>query len=240
MSIAALFAHNRRENVMTIRIKLIAAAAMLGAVFAALEGPAFAEPALKTVTVYAGPQSISPEKTIFVSVEMTGEAGQNLSGETVELSFISDGRSRAVTGETVNGIAAFEVPAQRRAGLMNFSASASEAQQATAHVLVTSSAPQVFTLSAKPSDKPGYVSLRSSVISDRYGNAISDMALISLNWIDSAGLRGKHTTQPVMGRINLSAPCPKTFTGALKLQASLQTLSVSTPDISTLCMAKES
>ena len=224
---------------MTLRTKLIALTATLGVALIGFEGSAFAETAQKTVSVYAGPQSISPEKTIYVSVEVTGKSGQNLHGETVELSFLSDGRRVVVTGKTTHGLASFEVPAQRRAGLMRFSARVNDAAGNPAQVLVTSSAPQSFTFSAKPASQPGYVSLRSSVITDSYGNALPDLALITLDWIDNAGLRGKHTTQPVNGRIDVSAPCPKAFNGPLKLQASLQRLSVSTPDISALCMAQE-
>lgn len=221
------------------RYKFTERAAALAMTLLCAEACAYADAAQNQLTVYAGPQSIAPEKTIFVTVEVTDDNGQNLHNEAVELSYVSDGRCQTLTGITRRGLVSFEVPAQKRAGLMRFSAKVTGSAARQAYIVVTASAPQMFTLSVKPAERGGHVAIGSSVIADMHGNSISDFSLITLDWMGDDGVAARQSVQPVKGRIAVSVACPTRISGALKLRASIYALQVSTPDISRLCRAKE-
>ena len=192
-----------------------------------------------TVTVYAGPQSVSPNQTIFVTVEATNEKAESLMNTKVELSYKADGMLRTLSGKTTRGLALFEVPAQTTAGLMTFSAAVKGVTSKTARVMVTGNAPEAFTLTVKRTKQPGHIAITSSAIADRYGNRVSDMSVVSVDWIDMSGLTAQQMIQPTNGRIIFTAMCPKIFTGALRVRASLQTQQITSDDISYLCTPKE-
>lgn len=192
------------------------------------------------MTVYAGPQSVSPNQTIFVTIEATDKKAESLMDTKIELSYKADGKRVTMSGTTTRGLASFEVPAQNTAGLMTFSAAVKGASSKSARVLVTAGAPQSFTLTAQRAKQPGHITISSSLIADEYGNRISSMSIVSVDWIDMSGLKAQQMIHPTNGRIIFTAICPEVFAGALKVRASLQTLQITTADISSLCTAKES
>ena len=191
------------------------------------------------LTVYAGPQSVTPDTTIYVTVE-AGQAGGESALETeVELSFNTDKGTKTLTGKTRQGLVSFEVPPRKKAGIMTFTAKAAGTSGNNARVLVIAAAPQAFSLTTQPAEPAGRIKIRTSVITDKYGNRISGLSSVTLDWIDSSGLRARQAAQPKDGKIALTLACPQTFKGALTLRASLQTLQVSSRNISHLCLGQD-
>lgn len=219
--------------------KIICTAFITAVSTSVLPAVSYAGEVKNTVTVYAGPQSVSPNQPIFVTVEATDKKAESLMNETVELSYKADGKLRTMRAKTARGLALFEIPAQTKAGLMTFVAAVKGTTSKTARVLVTASAPQAFTFTVKRTQQPEHITITSSPITDGYDNHISDMSLVSVDWIDMSGLNAQQMIHPRNGRIIFTAMCPRAFAGALRIRMSLQTQQFTTPDISSLCSAKE-
>lgn len=228
-----------RLNKITRLNKIISITFIAAVSTSALPAVSYGGEVESTVTVYAGPQSVSPNQTIFVTVEATDEKAESLMNTKVELSYKVDGRPLTMSGKTTRGLALFEVPAQNTAGVMTFSAAVKGVTSRTARVLVTANAPQAFALTVKQTKQPRHIAITSSVIADGYGNRISDMSVVSVDWIDMSGLTAQQMIQPTNGRIIFTAMCPKVFAGALRVRTSLQTQQITTSDISSLCTAKQ-
>jgi len=75
----------------------------------------------------------------------------------------------------------------------------------------------------------------SDVIADEYGNPVSDLSLISVDWIDDEGLKARQSTQLLNSRILLTGTCPAKFYGALKVQANLNAIQSAPIDVSSYC-----
>ena len=223
-----------------LRLKKNISAAFAISIFAfVIPARSHAKMGTNTVTVYAGPQSVAPEETISVTVEATASSGESLSDTAIELSFIADGRLQTLTAETKQGLVSFEVPAQKTAGVMSFSAKALGETSNPAQVLITSAAPKEFSIRPKTGKPLGHVQIQTSVITDKYGNLISDMTPVTFDWIDSAGLKAKQMSKLQNGKIAVTLACPKTYTGTLKLRASLHTLQITSANIASLCLGKD-
>ena len=181
------------------------------------------------LNLYAGPQSITPREMIHVTV---------LSGEqktAIELSYISDDGEEIRTGTTEQGLISFEVPAQKTIGQMRFTVKAGPVVSNTALVSVLAGPPQNFTLSIKQGMQAGTVDISSGIITDQFGNSISDLTLASLDWIDERGLNASHNVQLTQGRIILGMKCPGEFEGSLTLRAAVSFAEYISTDISSLC-----
>lgn len=202
----------------------------LPAIAAGLLWPAFTSSGLAAdLNIYAGPQSISPREIIYVTVQSTVQE------TAIELSYNSDDGYEIQTGTTQQGLVSFEVPAQLNAGEMRFIAKAQESVSSTALVSVFAGPPQNFTLAIKPGTQTGAVDISSSVIRDAFNNPISDLALVSLDWIDEKGLMASQSAQLTQGKIILSGICPDEFDGALILRAAVNSAEYRSSDISTFC-----
>jgi len=147
----------------------------------------YAESDSQILTVYAGPQSVSPRETIYITVEVTSSDDANIDNGTVELSFSLDGNNETQKASTVHGLVSFEVPAQKSA----------------------------------------------------FENSISNLSLVTLNWIDDRGLIGRQSLQLSNGIIDHTIPCPKQISGALNLRATLNSLQFLSSDISRFCLSDE-
>jgi len=181
------------------------------------------------LNLYAGPQSITPREMIHVTVQ------SNVLETAIELSYnIGDG-AETQTGITEQGLISFAVPAQDSVGQMRFTAHAGEVVSNMALVSVLAGSPQNFTLSVKQGMRAGTVEISSGIITDQFGNSISDLTLASLDWIDERGLNASHNVQLTQGRIILGMKCPGEFEGPLTLRAAVSFAEYISTDISSLC-----
>lgn len=190
---------------------------------------------VRGVVVYAGPQSVSPREIIHVTVEITGIRGNNINDETVILSYMSDGVVKTLSGTPRHGLVSFDLPAQDTVGLMKFSANTKVGISGEALVTVVAAQPQPFSLEVQAGKHSGNIKLMSDVIADEYGNPVSNLSLISVDWIDDAGLKARQNTQLLNNRILLTETCPSKFYGALKVQANLNGMQSAPVDISSYC-----
>lgn len=188
-----------------------------------------------SVTVYAGPQSVSPRKPIFVTVEATDQSGASLNKLPVTLSYKADGTIRTFTGQLERGLVSFDVPAQTAAGHMTFSATVSGAYSNEAIVAVVAGRPQSLYLTVNPGDTAQSVTLSSKVITDEFGNPISDLTPVIIDWIDQSGLKSRQTVQLLNGRVLLTTQCPVSFEGTLNIRATLGALQFTSPKLNALC-----
>ena len=157
-----LSCHNfSKKNVMRRLNKIICTAFITAVSTSVLPAVSYAGEVKNTVTVYAGPQSVSPNQPIFVTVEATDKKAESLMNETVELSYKADGKLRTMRAKTARGLALFEIPAQTKAGLMTFVAAVKGTTSKTARVLVTASAPQAFTFTVKRTQQPEHITITS-------------------------------------------------------------------------------
>ena len=186
---------------------------------------------------YAGPQAVSPEDVIHVTVELADIHGNSLHNKTVYLSYIADGLPQKLEGIVQNGLVSFDVIAQKTAGRMDFFAEAEGLTSNAAPVIIKAAEPVGFSLSARPSRASDRVEITSETIVDAFDNPIADQNLVSLSWLDSGGVMGTEKTQLTNSRINLSRSCPVKFTAPLRLRAVLKNTEVLSSDMSTLCAA---
>lgn len=187
------------------------------------------------VTVYAGPQSVSPSKPIHVTVEAVDAAGASLDNVQAVLSYKSDDTVKTVTAALENGLVSFNVPAQKKSGHMTFWATVSETLSNEALIAVTAGAAQQFSLRADAGQTAQSVALSSPVIRDEFGNPISDLSPVLIDWIDEAGLKARQTILLSNGRVSQTIKCPARIEGALRLTARLGSLQYTLPKLNALC-----
>jgi len=191
-----------------------------------------------SLTVYAGPQSVSPREVIHVTVEITDQSGSSLNDKAVELSYISDGILKTASGTPELGLISFDVRAQDMTGLMAFSAQLADVISNEALVTVVAGPPLPFKITAQPNQEPETLKLTSDVITDSQGNPISDLSLVSIEWIDFNGLKTRQTVQLLNGRIALTAKCPTHFESPLKVRATVDAIESVSKDVTTDCLAE--
>jgi len=234
MCIATLKGQLRKEKIMTRRNKLMHSV-IATCLLTSLVTPKVYADTVRKMAVYAGPQSVSPREIIHVTVEITGMRGNNINDGNVILSYMSDGVVKTLSGTPRHGLVSFDVPAQDTVGLMNFSANTKAGTSDEALVTVVAAQPQPFSLEAQAGKHTGTIKLMSDVIADEYGNPVSGLSLISVDWIDDAGLKARQNTQLLNNRILLTGTCPSKFYGALKVQANLNGMQSAPVDISSYC-----
>lgn len=189
-----------------------------------------------SLTVYAGPQSVSPQEVIHVTVEITDKSGSSLHDKVVELSYISDGILKTVSGMPKLGLISFAVLAQDITGLMVFSAQAADITSNEALVTVVAGPPLPFKITAQPNQESDTLKLTSDVITDSHGNPISALSLVSMEWIDFNGLKARQTIQLQNGRITFTSKCPTDFTSPLKVRATVDVIESVSKDVSADCL----
>ena len=221
---------------MTRPKKLICSAIATGLLVNFIPLKAHADTA-SSLTVYAGPQSVSPREVIHVTVEFTDESGSSMNDEAVELIYISDGILKTVSGTPKLGLMSFDIPSQDMAGLMTFSAQAADVTSNEALVTVVAGPPLPFKITALPNQEPETLKLTSDVITDSHGNPISELSLVSMEWIDFNGLKARQTVQLLNGRIAFTAKCPTTFTSPLKVRAIVDAIESVSKDVTADCLA---
>jgi hypothetical protein len=231
--------NNRKENDMNRLIKIIGTSAATLTTALVFPDLVSADTLTNSVTVYAGPQSVSPGNPIFVTVEATDHSGASLNKMPVTLSYKADGTIKTLTGRLERGLVSFDVPAQTTAGHMTFSATVSDAYSNDAIVAVIAGRPQKLYLTAKSGDTAQSVTLSSEVISDEFGNPISDLSPVIIEWIDQSGLKGRQTVQLSNGRVLLTTQCPVNFEGTLSIRATLGALQFNSPKLNALCVLGE-
>lgn len=204
-----------------------------------LVSEAWAKAETDQLKIYAGPQSVSPEDVIHVTVELVDIHGNSVDKKRVNLSYIADGVSKTLEGIVQNGLVSFDVAAQNSVGRMDFSAQAEGLISSTVPVRVVAAEPIVFKLSAKPSRAFGLVEFTSEIIVDAFGNPISDQNLVALSWVDSSGVKGTENTQLSDSRIFLDRSCPAKFIAPLRVRAVLKNTEVLSADLSSLCVDNE-
>jgi len=187
--------------------------------------------------VYVGPQSVSPREIIHVTVEVSDRRKNNIHDGKINLSYVSDGSIKTLSGTPRHGLVSFEVPAQDTAGLMKFSANTQGERSKDALVTVTAAQPQAFSLEIEAGEHAETLKLTSDVITDYYGNPVSDLSLVTIDWIEEKGLGGRQSVQLFKGRIILTTPCPDNFTTPLKIRAAVNTIDYISNDVSFYCDA---
>lgn len=198
-----------------------------------------ANTAAQSVTVYAGPQSVTASHSIFVTLEGTDAAGASINNELAVLSYNADGHVKTISGRLQDGLVSFEVPAQKTAGHMSFSATVAGVSSRNQLVAVVAGPPQGFSLRVEPGERAQSLVLSSKVITDAFGNPISDLSPVIIDWIDETGLKGRQTTLLSKARVMLTAQCPEHFEGLLKIKANLGTLQFISSELNALCAAGE-
>ena len=221
-------------NVMNRRNKLMPSV-IATCLLTSLVAPKVHAKTVRGVVVYAGPQSVSPREIIHVTVEITGMRGNNINDETVNLSYMSDGVVKTLSGTPRHGLMSFDIPAQDTVGLMKFSANTKIGTSEEALVAVVAAQPQSFSLEVQAGKQTGTIKLMSDVIADEYGNPVSDLSLVSVDWVDDEGLKARQNTQLLNNRILLTGTCPSKFYGALKVRANLNGMQSAPVDISSYC-----
>ena len=113
--------------------------------------PAMSAKALDSnpITVFAGPQSLSPSEIISVTIQMPQSTGSFLGTEQVELTYTDDGVLKTLIGNAAHGLLSFNVAAQDSAGIMKFSAKALGQTSQEALVTIVPGLPQNLSLQIK-------------------------------------------------------------------------------------------
>ena len=181
------------------------------------------------LTIYAGPQSVSAQEMIYVSVETAALEVD------VKLSYITDGKPQTLTGITQHGLVSFDVPAQKLTGVMRFLAQSENSTSNEALVTVIAGPPLPFSMTTTKSQQSGSVDIGSDVIADKYGNVISSLSLSSIDWIDAGGMIASQSAQLIQGRIALTTQCPTKFTSPVKIRAKIHSATFTSADVSDLC-----
>ena len=185
--------------------------------------------------IYAGPQTVSPGQLVNVTIELTDFQGNSLNSQPVQLLYRADGVAKSLTGKVENGLVSFDVKAQNRTGMMNFSAQYAGTSSSIAPVMVVAGRPVGFSLQVKPTLSPKTVEILSEIITDEVENPVSDQNLISLDWIDSRGVRRSEFLQLTNGRINSNISCPVNYRAPLHIRAVLKNSKFLSSDLSGLC-----
>lgn len=210
---------------MTRRRKFLVPAIAVGFVY-----PAFTLNALATeLNIYAGPQSVTPREVIYVTVQSED------SNAAIELSYRADGKVEILTGTAVHGMISFEVPSQKTTGQMGFTAKSETGLSNTSLVSVLAGPPKSFNLEIKRGKQVRTVDVWSDIISDQFGNSISDHALVSIDLIDDRGLIASQNVQLTQGRIVSNTKCPREINGDLFIRAVVNDAADVTTDMSSLC-----
>lgn len=189
-----------------------------------------------TITVFAGPQSLSPNETISVTVQTPRRIGEFSGAEQVELTYTDDGALKTLVGNAIHGLLSFDVPAQDRVGIMKFSAKALGQTSSEALVKIVSGPPQKLSLQIRASHEESMIVISSGKITDTGGNTVSDQSLMDIQWVAEAGLVKSQNAQLLNGKLYLEAKCPRNFSGELKIRALLKTVQFLSSDISSLCI----
>jgi len=184
------------------------------------------------VNVYAGPQSISANNIIYITVQTARPQTR------IELSYMSDGVLKTLVGMPENGLISFDVKAQKTTGVMSFTAQADGAKSNPALVKVHAAAPQSYTVKVRQSQDLGHVDLRSDLITDGFRNPISTLSFVSLYWIDASGLKSTQSTHLRDGRIAVKVPCPTSFIAPLYVRTVVHRAAFITQDLSDLCRSQ--
>lgn len=210
---------------------------IMGASFSVIS--ARAQTPSDSLQVYAGPQTATPGQDISVTIEMTDVDGKSSHDETVQLTYISDGVSTSLSGKVSQGLVSFDIPAQRRAGTMTFIANADDLISNQTVVMVVAGEPIGFKFNVEPSRNANLVDLTTDVISDAFGNPVSDQTLISLDWIDQSGVKQSEFVQLLNGRMTYVSICPDAYAAPLKIRAVLKNVEVFSSELSDLCAARK-
>jgi len=189
--------------------------------------------------VYAGPQTATPGQNISVTIEMTDVDGKSSHDETVKLIYISDGVSTSLSGKVSQGLASFDVPAQRRAGRMIFNAHTGDLISNQTPVKVGAGEPVTFEFTVEPSRNTNLLDITSDVIRDAFGNPVSDQTLIALDWIDQGGVKQSEFVQLSNGRMTYVSSCPDAYAAPLKIRAVLKNVEVFSSELSDLCAGRK-
>lgn len=195
--------------------------------------------ALTAVIIYAGPQSVTPEQSIHVTVEVTKSDEYNSDNHLIELSYLSDGKAQSMTAKTNKGLISFDVPAQKTTGLMMFSGKAGTIKSTNAVVIVKAGQPETLQLYVRPTNVSGTVGVSLGIITDAFGNLVSDLSLVTIEWLDDLGVKVSEQVQLFKGQAAYTAPCPIGYIGSLKLRASFKNVENISPDVSSLCAVSE-
>ena len=190
---------------------------------------------LSSLTVFVGPQSVIPNEPIYVTVEVQDRAGNSANNHKVTLYFQDNGQDKALLGKTLNGLVSFEVPGQTKAGLMVFKADIGTSRSKDAMVIVSAAQPSQFSLSVEPALNAGALIVSSAMITDAFNNQLSDLSLVTIDWLDARGLKKTHKVQLATGRIMFTGLCPKDFRPPLKIRATLKNVRAESMDVSSLC-----
>lgn len=200
--------------------------------------PAQAQVSVESVQTYAGPQTVTPGQIIHVTVETTQRGGNNSQNKTVELTYVVGGTETTLTGITKEGLVSFDVNAQSQSGMMDFVAQVDGVVSKGASVIVSAGQPAIFTLMTKRSRHSQSIDISSDVIVDAFGNAVTDLTLVSLDWVDQQGVKSSENIQLSNGRIIFVSRCPARFTAPLKIRAILKNRDVMSSDVSELCRGR--
>lgn len=199
--------------------------------------PACANGVVK-LTTYAGPQSVSPGGIIHVTVESVDARGLNADAQDISLSYISNGTLKVISGTPSHGLTSFDLPAQSSAGVMNIWAQTSNVRSNVSLVTVTAGHPQSFSIQAKSNNDGQGIQFTSNIISDEYGNPVSDLSLLNLNWIDKTGLNIRQSAFPVNGRLLFVTNCPSHFSPPLRVRFTISNTASELKDVTSLCYSE--
>lgn len=188
------------------------------------------------ITVFVGPQSLTPNEIISVTVQTPQRRGRLFETEQVELIYTADGKINTLTGTPIHGLVSFDIPAQDQAGIMKFTARTLELISNEALVSVVPGSPESLPLTVNRSHQVGMVEISSSVITDTHGNTVSDQSLVTIQWIDETGLVKSQNAQLLNGRVYTEASCPSEFSGELKIRAVLKKIQFLSSDLSVSCV----
>ena len=237
MAIATLLGMKAQKKIQTLLAVCLFTGGLLAGVTAQAQSQAvLLEPSL---TLYAGPQSAAPLENIHVTIEALDARGRNIHGEALTLVYTASGQEHVINANAVHGLATFEIPAQRRAGHMTFYARYKGYVTDKGLVMIAAGRPKALKVIVNSGDVEGTVNVTSPVLTDDFGNAVTDLSLVSLGWIDSKGLKASHKAQLSNGIISQTLKCPARYAGGLRLQAGLGNLQFLTGDISKLCPSSE-
>ncbi len=187
------------------------------------------------VQTYAGPQTVTPGQVIHVTVEVTESGGISAHNKDVELTYLVDGTETTLTDTATDGLVSFDINAQSNSGMMDFVARVDGVVSKAASVMVSVGQPAVFDLVTKRSHHSQSIDIRSDVITDDFGNAVSDQTLVSLDWIDQHGVKSSENIQLSNSRIIFASRCPAKFKSPLRIRATLKNTDVISSDVSALC-----
>ena len=183
------------------------------------------------VDLYVGPQSVRPGKPLYIAVETLTANGASSNAKFVTVK--NDQSGELYTLGVTHGLAVMDITAPKQRGRMTFSAYRGDAVSAPVEILIGSGALSPFTLRRRFTGDG--MTLRSSELTDRFGNLMADGYIATLTIETRQSVRKIRQLKIESGQIFTHVKCAELGPEDIRLVISAGAQSQSIPLYSSTC-----